>query len=118
MGAFQSRWRRRLSRSGMTQSARPHDTSADRSLSGASVSSMRRVLATGRGSAASANEVREILRASLSEARDRGVRAEQLIVTLKSLWSALPEVQYADDRKEEARLLDELVRICISEYYR
>lgn len=57
------------------------------------------------------------LTAMSAEARDRGVRAEQLLVVLKEMWSALPEVRAMNESSEQLRLLQRVVTMCIKEYY-
>ena len=61
------------------------------------------------------------LRASLvlvsTEARARDVLPEQLLVTLKELWNALPEVRAMTDAGRQVRLLQRVVTMCIREYY-
>jgi hypothetical protein len=61
------------------------------------------------------------LRASLvrlsTEARARSVLPEQLLVTLKELWSTLPEVRAMTDAAQQIRLQQRVVTMCIREYY-
>lgn len=61
------------------------------------------------------------LRASLlllaTEARARNILPEQLLVTLKELWSTLPEVRAMTDASHQVRLLQRVVTLCIREYY-
>jgi hypothetical protein len=52
-----------------------------------------------------------------TEARERDMRAEQLLVLLKDSWSALPEVRAMTDNAEQVRLLQRVVTMCIKEYY-
>lgn len=53
-----------------------------------------------------------------SEAREKDVLPEQLLVTLKDLWGALPEVRQIADQREKTQLLQRVVTVCIKEYYR
>jgi len=61
------------------------------------------------------------LRASLvlvaSDARARAILPEQLLVTLKEVWSSLPEVRAMSDSGQQVRLLQRVVTMCIKEYY-
>ena len=52
-----------------------------------------------------------------SEARERSIFPEQLLVTLKEMWSTLPEVRAISDTAEQVRLLQRIVSMCIREYY-
>lgn len=57
-----------------------------------------------------------LLRMSV-EARDKEMRAEQLLVLLKETWSTLPEVRAMIDTREQVRMLQRVVTMCIKEYY-
>ena len=57
------------------------------------------------------------LHAMAAEARDRSILAEQLLVVLKDVWSTLPEVRSMTDAREQIRLLQRVVTMCIKEYY-
>jgi hypothetical protein len=63
------------------------------------------------------DELRHALSVLAHEAQVRHLRAEELIIALKSLWRALPEVQQATNRTEQNLLLGRLVSLCIEEYY-
>jgi hypothetical protein len=52
-----------------------------------------------------------------SEARARNILPEQLLVTLKEIWSSLPEVRAMTDASKQVRLLQRVVTLCIREYY-
>jgi hypothetical protein len=52
-----------------------------------------------------------------SEARERAILPEQLLVTLKDIWGNLPEVRAMTDAAEQTRLLQRVVTMCIKEYY-
>lgn len=52
-----------------------------------------------------------------TEARARNILPEQLLVTLKDLWSTLPEVRAMTDATHQVRLLQRVVTLCIREYY-
>ena len=51
------------------------------------------------------------------EARDKHILAEQLLIVLKDLWSSLPEVRALTDARQQARLLERVISMCIKEYY-
>jgi hypothetical protein len=51
-----------------------------------------------------------------AEARREGTRAEELIVLFKKVWSDRPDVRTMP-RETTGRLFDEVVTMCIQEYY-
>jgi hypothetical protein len=59
---------------------------------------------------------RALLRMS-AEARERTMLPEHLLVVLKDIWGALPEVRSMPDAGEQVRLLQRVVTMCIKEYY-
>jgi hypothetical protein len=54
----------------------------------------------------------------VAEARERDMRAEDLILAFKALYDALPEPHSAAVRAEQMRLRERLVTACINAYYR
>lgn len=64
-----------------------------------------------------AQELQDVLIRAASEARDKDMHAEQLLVMMKDLWYSLPEVRQAGDGERQTELLQELVTRCISQYY-
>jgi hypothetical protein len=70
----------------------------------------------GNGSESSA--LRDALRAAATEARERGVRAEALLVTLKTTWFEVGgSANTPHSSGSGHRRLDELVTACIKAYY-
>ncbi len=67
---------------------------------------------------ASANDLRDALNHMAEEARTKAILPEHLLVTLKHLWSSLPEVRSIGDAEEQTRMLQRVVTMCIREYYR
>ena len=61
--------------------------------------------------------LQEALVALSAEARQRSMLPEQLLVVLKEVWGALPEVRGMSDVGEQVRLLQRVVTMCIKEYY-
>ena len=53
----------------------------------------------------------------VAEARDREMRAEELILAFKHLYDALPEPKSAVARAEQVHLRERLVSACIRAYY-
>ena len=64
-------------------------------------------------------DLREVLLRVAAEARAKGILAERLLVVLKEIWGALPEVRHAERRTvaEHNVLLQRLITRCIEEYY-
>lgn len=63
-------------------------------------------------------ELALVLRQAVKEARNRHIRAEQLIVSLKHVWDALPQARQAIDREAQALAKQRLITLCIRAYYR
>lgn len=59
---------------------------------------------------------RACARAICGDARTRGARIEELIISLKRAWATLPDVERVP-RQDRARLLSRLVTLCVEEYY-
>lgn len=51
------------------------------------------------------------------EARSKAILPERLIVILKDLWFARPEVDALPSGADQARLLERVVTMCIKRYY-
>ena len=62
-------------------------------------------------------ELGRVLRQLVVEARNRKIRAEQLIVMLKNVWDALPDTRYAIDREAQQLVRQRLISLCIKAYY-
>jgi len=63
-------------------------------------------------------ELRDALDLMATEARSKAMLPEQLLVVLKDVWYALPEVRSLEDSGAQIRLLQRVVTMCIKEYYR
>ena len=64
-----------------------------------------------------ARELQDVLTRAANEARAKNIHAEQLLVMLKELWRALPDVRGAEDSDRQNELLQELISRCITQYY-
>ena len=53
-----------------------------------------------------------------TEAREKGISAEHLLIVLKNLWSSLPEVRDIDKPADREKLKQKIVTACIEAYYR
>lgn len=61
--------------------------------------------------------MRTALAALTAHARDRGVLPEQLVVLIKDLWFAMPEVRTMPAAAELVRRQQAIVTMCIKEYF-
>src|SRR5687767_6840942 len=63
------------------------------------------------------SELQGVVRAVAREARGRHLRAEQLVIIFKNIWDGLPEVAYTADFTAREMVRQQLVTLCIEEYY-
>ena len=64
-----------------------------------------------------APEVRAALHELARDARQKAIPPEQVLLILKRIWQALPDVEHARDRDEQTRVLQRVVTMCIKEYF-
>lgn len=57
------------------------------------------------------------LRRVAAEARERKIHAEHLLLVLKDVWYALPQIGGAPEGESQNKLLQRIVTLCIREYY-
>ena len=57
------------------------------------------------------------LRRIASEAREKKMRAEMLLILLKDVWFGLPQIRRMPEGEGQNRLLQRVVTLCIREYY-
>lgn len=62
-------------------------------------------------------DLRQALNRMADEARAKSILPEHLLITLKQIWSSLPEVRAVGDVEEQTRMLQRVVTMCIREYY-
>jgi hypothetical protein len=62
-------------------------------------------------------EVCDALAVLATEAHDRQLHAEDMLVAFKNLWYAMPEVSAIVEREEQQRILRRLVQLCIDAFY-
>jgi hypothetical protein len=55
--------------------------------------------------------------ALVREARDRALRAEDVLLEVKALLTAMPELEAPERRLEGARFREQLITRCIKAYY-
>lgn len=89
-----------------------------RALSEQTLAALRRAVSSHQGRHAdSAAAVRLAVDAVVAEARDRQMRAEELILAFKAVYNALPEPITAAARADQLRLREQLITACIKAYY-
>lgn len=86
-------------------------------LSPAVLRALRGALEDRPGAPPSDGELRRAMRLVCDDARHRGLRAEQLIITFKQVWATLPEVRKVPRGAEREEMLARLVSMCINEFY-
>ena len=64
-----------------------------------------------------APELRTALHNLACEARQKAISPEHVLIALKSIWRALPDVEHARDYDEKTRILQRVVAICLKEYF-
>lgn len=62
-------------------------------------------------------ELSNLLKRVASEARQNGVKPEQLLVTFKQLWNSLAESMRPQNVDQHERIRQSLVTLCIEAYY-
>jgi len=66
---------------------------------------------------ADATALQPALQCIATEAREKQMRAEQLLVVLKDIWYSVPQIAQAPQGEQQNRLLQRVVTLCIREYY-
>ena len=93
-------------------------TPEPRSLSDGTLATMRdAVLRVWNDPAGAEPVLQRALAQAVHEARQRTLRAEEVIVSFKSLLASLPELNSPVRRLEAARLRERLITLCIKAYY-
>lgn len=70
-----------------------------------------------RGSDTPTVSLQSALRSIAAEAREKQMHAEQLLVILKDVWFALPDIGKVQGAELQNRMLQRVVTLCIREYY-
>jgi len=96
--------------SSSTPQARPLSEQTLRSLQDAVTEHLRR-------SPAADELLARAIRQMVEEARERSMRAEELIIAFKSVYDALPEPATAAVRAEQMRLREQVITAAIRAYY-
>lgn len=85
-------------------------------LDPSTVEAMRAAFADSIGNGRHGDGLHDVLCRASREAREKGIEAERLLVTLKDVWYSLPRAPRTLSDHEHT-LLQELVSRCIREYY-
>ena len=64
-----------------------------------------------------ADALRQALMRMSTQARERAILPEHVLVVLKDVWSTLPEVHAMPETGDQVRTLQRVVTMCIKEYY-
>ncbi|HJQ21111.1 MAG TPA: hypothetical protein VJ867_12250 [Gemmatimonadaceae bacterium] len=86
-------------------------------LEPATVAQLREALSRSVAAGSHDDGLKALLKRAASEARQKGVQAEQLLVALKDVWYALPGLSTQPGNDVQTRLLQQLIARCIQEYY-
>jgi hypothetical protein len=62
-------------------------------------------------------ELKGLLARAATDAREKGMQAEQLLLALKDIWYSLPQLSTHPATDGQTRLLQQLIARCIQEYY-
>jgi len=61
--------------------------------------------------------LRQALTRMSTQARERSILPEHLLVVLKDVWNHLPEARAMPETGDQVRMLQRVVTMCIKEYY-
>jgi hypothetical protein len=82
------------------------------------IADLRAALGAYLSKTAERTQLQAALVALAADARAKAMPPEQLLVVLKDIWNALPEVRAMTDASAQVDLLQRVVTMCIKEYYR
>jgi hypothetical protein len=95
-----------------------HDSTSNRpELSAASVAALKSALQKYLANESETAPLEPALRLVAAEAREKHMHAEQLLIALKDVWFALPQIAKAAQGEQQSRLLQRVVTLCIRAYY-
>lgn len=86
-------------------------------LADATLARVRAALSSHLDAPAGGDDVRAALCAMAEEARRIDLPPERLLVALKQLWSDVVDGHGLDHGPEQTRMLQQIVSVCIREYY-
>jgi hypothetical protein len=96
---------------------RPNGKSARRALSSALLAELRTAIAAYIEPVANDDDIGRRLRTIGEQARAEGVRAEQLVTSLKRIYDAVVPLPTLASHDARTKRLANLVTICVREYY-
>ena len=65
----------------------------------------------------SSSQLQQALIGLSADARAKSMPPEHVLIALKDIWNALPEVRAISDAGHQVSLLQRVVTMCIKEYY-
>jgi hypothetical protein len=86
-------------------------------LDPATVSELRAALSRSVETGDHSEQLKGLLARAATEARQKGIQAEQLLLALKDIWYSLPHLAANPADERQMRLLQQLIARCIQEYY-
>lgn len=92
-------------------------TPGPHSLDPATINELRAALTQSLENGSHGEELKVVLARCASEARQKGILAEQLLLVLKDVWYSLPQVSHQAGNEVQTRLLQQLIARCIQQYY-
>ena len=95
----------------------PDHTPSSPTLDPAMVAELRATLARSVQTGNHGDELKGLLARAASEARAKGMQAEQLMLALKGVWYSIPHLAPQPGHDVQTRLLQQLIARCIQEYY-
>jgi len=87
------------------------------SLDATTVDALRALLSRSSADGKHEQTLQDLLCTTAREARDKGIRAEQLLIIMKDIWYSLPGVAARTASDVDNALLQDLISRCIREYY-
>lgn len=94
-----------------------HERTPNSGLDPATLAELRTTLTRSIATGAHGDELKGLLEKLASQARQRGLHAEQLLLALKDVWYGLPELSGRPGTETQTQLLQQLIARCIQEYY-
>ena len=86
-------------------------------LDSAIVEELRAALARSVATGNHEDSLKAVLARAATDARGKGILAEQLLLVMKEIWYGLPEISNRTGNETQTRLLQQLIARCIQEYY-
>ena len=86
-------------------------------LDASTVNELRSALTSSLENGSHGEELKAVLARCATQAREKGILAEQLLLALKDIWYSLPQVSKQTGDEVQTRLLQQLIARCIQEYY-